>query len=78
LAVEAVVAACSWAFGKFGLSRILAITAHSNEGSKKVLVRAGFEHQEDRVMLFQGTEEKVGVYSLFGPGVQVGGTDRSA
>ncbi len=44
LAVEAVIAACRWAFGRFGLPRILAIAAQSNHGSRKVLARAGFEH----------------------------------
>ena len=78
LAVEAVTAACRWAVGKFGLPRILAITAHSNQGSRKVLARAGFERQENRVMLFQGTEQTVSVYCLFGPEAEVGGTDRPA
>ena len=72
LAVEAVIAACRWALGKFGLPRILALTAHSNQGSRKVLARAGFEHQEDRVMAFQGTEETVSVYYLFGPETESG------
>jgi RimJ/RimL family protein N-acetyltransferase len=67
LAVEAVDAACRWALSKFELPKILALTAHSNEGSRKVLARAGFEHQEDRVMPFQGTEQTVSVYSLLGP-----------
>jgi len=68
LAVEAVVAACGWAFGRFGLPRILAITARSNGGSRKVLARAGFEHQVDRVMCFQGTDQTVSVYYLRRPG----------
>ena len=64
LAVEAVTAACRWAFGRFGLPRILAIVAQLNHASRKVVARAGFEHQADRVMCFQGTEQAVSVYGL--------------
>jgi ribosomal-protein-alanine N-acetyltransferase len=67
LAVEAVIAACRWALGRFGLPRILAIAAQSNLGSRKVLARAGFKHQADRVMCFQATEQAVSVYCLSGP-----------
>lgn len=70
LAVEAVVEACRYALGRFGLPRILAITARSNQGSRKVLARAGFEHHEDRVMCFQGKDQMVSVYYLFGPEVK--------
>jgi ribosomal-protein-alanine N-acetyltransferase len=78
LGVEAVTAACRWAFGRFGLSRILAIAARSNEGSRKLLARAGFEHLEDRVMCFQATEQPVSVYHLLGPGAAPKAADRSA
>ena len=64
LAVEAVVAACRWAFRTFELPRILAIAARSNRGSRKVLARAGFEHQRDQIMCFQATEQAVSVYCL--------------
>ncbi len=67
LAVEAVVAACRWAFDEFELPRILAIAAQSNRGSRKVLSRAGFEHEIDRVMCFQATEQVVSMYYLLGP-----------
>jgi ribosomal-protein-alanine N-acetyltransferase len=67
LAVEAVTAACRWAFGEFGLPRILAIAARSNHASRKVLARAGFEHRGDRVMCFQATEQSVSVYCLSRP-----------
>jgi ribosomal-protein-alanine N-acetyltransferase len=67
LAVEAVVATCRWAFDRFRLPRILAITAQSNEGSSRVLARVGFDHDDDQVMLFQGTEQAVRVYSLSPP-----------
>lgn len=62
LAVEAVIASCRWAFGRFALPRILAITANENQSSQKVLARAGFEHQADRVMSFQGSKQAVRVY----------------
>ena len=64
LAVEAVVAACRWAFGRFGLPRIVGIAARENHASRKVLERAGFEHRADRVMVFQGPEQTVSVYRL--------------
>jgi RimJ/RimL family protein N-acetyltransferase len=35
LAVEAVIAACRWALSRFGLPRILAITAQSSQGSRQ-------------------------------------------
>jgi len=64
LAVEAVIATCRWAFDKFGLPRILGIAVQSNEASRKVLVRAGFEYQTDRFMCAQGTDQMVSIYSL--------------
>jgi len=66
LATEGVIATCHWAFERFGLSRILAVAAQSNQGSRRVLERAGFLHQRDRVILFQGTEQPVSVYCLGG------------
>ncbi len=77
LGVEAVIAACRWAFERFGLSRILAIAARSNQGSRKVLARAGFEHREDRVMCFQAVEQPVSVYGLLGPGAATKEADRT-
>src|SRR5688572_1026925 len=64
LATEAVIAATRWAFDSFGLERILGITSAANVASSRVLVRAGFVHEEDRVMNFQGTEQDVRVYVL--------------
>lgn len=64
LAVEAVVAASQWAFATFALDRILGIAASTNIASKRTLLRAGFAHQGDKVMIFQGTEESVSVYAL--------------
>lgn len=63
-AAEAIVAGSSWAFRTFGLGRILAITSAANAASRRALVRAQFVYQENRTMLFQGTEEAVSVYSL--------------
>ena len=73
LAVEAIVATCRWAFEAFELDRFLAITASANFASKRALVRAGFVHQGDKVMRFQGTEQSVSVYALaFQPGPEAG------
>lgn len=64
LAVEAIVAASRWAFGSFGLERIVAITAEGNIASKRALARAKFLHQEDKLMRFQSVEQSVNVYAL--------------
>jgi RimJ/RimL family protein N-acetyltransferase len=64
LAIEAILAGSRWAFDKFELPRILAITRQTNQASRRALERAGFEHEEDRIMRFQGTQEPVSVYAL--------------
>jgi len=64
LAVEAVVASSRWVFRSFALERILGITAKANTASRRTVARAGFIHQEDRTMRFQGTEQEVCVYEL--------------
>jgi RimJ/RimL family protein N-acetyltransferase len=64
LATEAIVAATRWAFDSFGLERILGITSAANVASGRALLRAGFVHQENRVMNFQGTGQDVRVYAL--------------
>ena len=64
LATEAIVAASRWAFRAFDLDRILAVTSVANIASKHAVVRAGFAHEEDRVMQFQGVEQDVSVYTL--------------
>ena len=64
LASEAIVAATRWAFDSFGLERILGITSAANVASGRALLRAGFVHQENRVMNFQGTGQDVRVYIL--------------
>jgi ribosomal-protein-alanine N-acetyltransferase len=64
LATEAILAASGWALQTFELDRILAITAAANLASKRTLERSRFVYQEDRMMNFQGTHEKVSVYRL--------------
>ena len=64
LATEAIGAASRWVFKTFGLKRILGITSATNIASMRTLQRAGFVHEEDRVMNFQGTEMDVCVYAL--------------
>jgi len=66
LATEAVVAASRWAFEVFELDRILGITSGANIASKRTLSRAQFIYEGDRVMNFQGDEQSVSVYALYG------------
>jgi RimJ/RimL family protein N-acetyltransferase len=63
LAVEAIVAACSWVFQEFELARILGVVSVANIGSCRTLARAGFVHQEDKVVNAQGTVQPVSVYA---------------
>ena len=67
LALEAIVAGCHWIFQEFALDRILGIASVANVGSRRVLARAGFVHQEDRVINAQGTVQPVSFYALTGP-----------
>jgi RimJ/RimL family protein N-acetyltransferase len=64
LATEAILAASRWVLETFELDRILAITSAANMASRRALERARFAYQEDRTMNFQGTVEKVSVYSF--------------
>jgi RimJ/RimL family protein N-acetyltransferase len=64
LATEAIGAASRWVFRNFGLKQILGVTSAANIASMRTLGRAGFVHEQDRVMDFQGTEEDVCVYVL--------------
>ena len=66
LATEAIGAASRWAFRTFGLKRILGVTSSANIASMRTLRRAGFVHEENRVMNFQGRGENVRVFVLFG------------
>ena len=63
-AVEALVAVSRWAFEDFELDRILGITSTAHIASQRTLVRAGFVHQEDKILKFQGTQQPVSVYAL--------------
>jgi putative acetyltransferase len=63
LATEAIVAASAWALRSFGLAKILGVTAAANLASKRTLERAGFAHERDTVMNFQGTEQPVAIYA---------------
>src|SRR5262245_14346916 len=63
LGAEAIDAASRWAFERFGLERILAVTAAANVASKRTLVRAGFVYERDVTKMFQGTEQVVSVYA---------------
>jgi RimJ/RimL family protein N-acetyltransferase len=64
LATEAVDAASRWVFRTFGLKRVLGVTSAANIASRRTLLRAGFVHEEDRVMTFQGTAQEVLVFVL--------------
>jgi RimJ/RimL family protein N-acetyltransferase len=64
LATEAIRAASRWVFTSFRPKRILGVTSARNIASMRTLRRAGFVHEQDRVMNFQGTEEDVRVYVL--------------
>lgn len=59
---ESLLRSCRWAAAQFSLSRILAITEAANAPSRRTLERAGFLHESDTVMTFQGTEQTVSRY----------------
>ncbi len=65
---EALNHACQWAASRFGLPSLLAITETENEPSRQTLERAGFVHNHDSVMRFQGSEQTVSHYK-WRPGV---------
>ena len=64
LATEAIVAASRWAFQAFALDRIVGVTSAANGASQRTLARAGFVHERDQSMDFQGTVQDVSVYTL--------------
>ncbi len=64
LATEAIVSASAWAFRVFTLERILGVTAVANVASQRTLARAGFVHERDVTMAFQGTRQPVLLYAL--------------
>lgn len=59
---EALLHACRWAAETFALPRILALTESANEPSRRTLDRAGFVHDGDLVMHFQGSPQTVSRY----------------
>ena len=59
---EALHCACQWAVEQFNLPSVLALTESENAPSRRTLERAGFVHEEDRFMRFQGTQELVSRY----------------
>ncbi|MCC6650285.1 MAG: GNAT family N-acetyltransferase [Candidatus Eisenbacteria bacterium] len=59
---EALIHACRWAAANFGLPRLLALTEAENAPSRRTLDRAGFVHDEDTVMQFQGSPQTVSRY----------------
>lgn len=67
LATQAIVAASRWAFETFELDTIVAITSVANVPSKRTLARAGFVHERNQSMNFQGVVQDVSVYSLARP-----------
>ena len=61
-AVEALLHGCGWIAGAFGLPSIVAVTAAGNAASRRTLERAGFAHERDEPMRFQGEEALVSRY----------------
>lgn len=60
--VEALVSACDGVGAAYELPAILAVTAAQNLASRRTLDRAGFVHQRDETMSFQGTPQSVSRY----------------
>lgn len=69
LGAEALASACSWIAETWGVPRVLAVTASANAASRRVLDRAGFVLEGERVMLFQGGEAVVSRYFWHATGV---------
>jgi RimJ/RimL family protein N-acetyltransferase len=59
---EALLHGCRWAAKAFDLPSLLAITEVANASSRRTLERAGFVHERDFVMQFQGKDEAVSRY----------------
>lgn len=59
---EALHHGCRWAAQTFGLPRILALTESENLPSRRTLERAAFVHDEDLLMRFQGSPQRVSRY----------------
>jgi aminoglycoside 6'-N-acetyltransferase len=76
LASEVIVAASRWALREFALERIVGIASTANIASRRALERAGFAHEGDCVMRFQGTEQATSRYALSGGAGAAGGAKR--
>jgi RimJ/RimL family protein N-acetyltransferase len=59
---DALLCACRWAAEQFNLASILAITESENTPSRRTLERATFVHDEDEIMQFQGSQQRVSRY----------------
>lgn len=59
---EALHHACRWATASFNLPSILALTEAENVPSRSTLERAGFVHEGDISMRFQGSQQLVSRY----------------
>lgn len=60
--VEALVAACEAVGTAYDLPSVLAVTAAANLASRRTLERAGFVHERDEAMTFQGMAQTVSRY----------------
>jgi RimJ/RimL family protein N-acetyltransferase len=59
---DALVCACRCASEQFNLSSVLALTESENTPSRRTLERAEFVHDEDMIMQFQGSQQRVSRY----------------
>ena len=59
---EALRHGCRWIDSTFGVPDMIAITAAGNAASRRTLDRAGFVHERDELMSFQGEDERVSRY----------------
>ncbi len=67
-ATEATAAAVKWTLARFGLARIIGVTAADNVASQRTLLRAGFAHSRSGTMMFQGVHRTVSTYIIANPG----------
>jgi [ribosomal protein S5]-alanine N-acetyltransferase len=59
IATEAVLTACEWAADAFTVGTLVGVTSAQNKASQSVLLRAGFTRLKEKVMRFQGSEQRV-------------------
>lgn len=67
LGCEALRHACRWAAQQFDLQTVVALTEVDNSPSRRTLERAGFVHDEDTTMPFQGSPQRVSRYRWHRP-----------